>query len=82
MFWKIVILIIGVGVVAWQVWSRVDASRARERLQQAAVCNGEIDPQQLEDSAEAAVRQSHISLAEARRDVEQLACPGMNGPTN
>jgi hypothetical protein len=79
MRWTIIILSVAGVAICWEVWSRIDAQHQQARLQQAAVCNGIVTADQLEDSVKAAVRQSHISIAEARQDVESLACPGMGG---
>lgn len=80
MRWTIIILSVVAVAIVWAVWSRIDAWREQAGLLQAAVCNGNVTADQLEDSAKAAVRQSHISITEARRDVESLACPGMAHP--
>jgi hypothetical protein len=75
--WKIIVLSVVVVAICWEVWSRIDAQHEQTRLQQAAVCNGIVTADQLEGSAKEAVQLSHISIAEARHDVESLACPGM-----
>jgi hypothetical protein len=75
MRWTIIILSVAGVAICWAVWSRIDGQHEQTRLQQAAACNGIVTADQLEDSAKAAVQQSHISIAEARRDVESLACP-------
>jgi hypothetical protein len=77
MRWIVIVLLVLAAATGWAVWSRIDAQHQQALLQQAAACSGVVTADQLEDSAKVAVRQSHISMAEARRDVESLACPSM-----
>ena len=77
MRWTIIVLSVVGLATCWEVWSRIDAQHEQTLLQQAAVCNGIVTVDQLEDSAKAAVQHSQISIIEARHDVEGLACPSM-----
>jgi predicted negative regulator of RcsB-dependent stress response len=77
MRWILIVLLVVAVAAGWAVWSRIDSQHQQALLLQAAVCSGTVTAGQLEDSAKAAVHQSHISIAEARRDVESLACPSM-----
>jgi hypothetical protein len=73
-----------IGILALLVVGRVvtyspgtAAEDERNRLRAAAMCNGTLTVEQIQDSAKQAAAKSHISIAAATRSAEVEACPTM-----
>jgi hypothetical protein len=67
-------------LVVWRVVTYSPGTPAedeRNRLQAAAMCNGDLTVEQIQDSAKQAAAKSHISIAAATRSAEIQACPTM-----